>query len=583
MGIHPVTRASVLAVVLISASPAASTAAPPDLRLPAEPKLDECLTVQGLAFTPEGKDTLTWQPSTCATAYGLERGWISSKGFDRGRNLEFNRCLITEIPSTLAVDRALPDPGEAFTYNAGGLQVDEVTKLIRSGRVDCGVRLFVDPAATGAGTGRSWQDAFTSLQAAVDDRWEPPIKELWVKGPIHDPTVTIESISAVYFLGGFQGTETEAWERQPQSAPTRWEGSAGQVMLNDSPLDDVGNLVVDGFIMGGGSTAIIHGSQEASGLVEIRNTRFERLTGNGIQLANTYAERDARRILVRDCAFDGSVESAVRYWSEETVFAQGRITRNLFEGAQGAIIDLTLRQYWAHSNLALDILANEFYGGQNALRVDLVSTFAGDVAYEATIGSNLIVRPREDAIALTVIGREQTEVPLVAFHRPVITGNTIVGAGKSGISCTVAMADTGPDSRVYCQPRLWDNLITGCGEYGFLEGPDDPAHNAFTEPILIGNDLFGNKAMYLYEGRYVLDTPQVVNALPGFRDNACFDPLYVNLAGNDFHLELSSPARDRGHLEAPGWTNTDLGGQFRIQGPAPELGAYELPAVDPLP
>lgn len=533
-------------------------------------KGDPCLEVEGLSFAPGTKDTLTWQPASCADAYGLVRGWISNRGFDPG----FDRCLFTEIPDLLAVDRVAPDPGEAFTYSVAGLNVNEETKEVRYGSAACGVRLYIDPSATGDATGRSWKDAFPTIQAAIDCPWEPNDKEFWVKGPIHE-SVTVSGFATVQFLGGFLGTETRAWERQIESSPTRWEGNAGEILLDAAPSNQSVRLVVDGFTMRGGSTAIINGNESMSGLAEIRNTRFEALTGVGIQLADHYCTLDDRWVLIRDCSFDSSLTVAVRYWSDEDATIRGRITRNRFEGAQEAIIDLTLREYRAHALLSLDILANEFHGGRNAIRLEASGLEDGTADILSTIGSNFIVEAREDAIAL--LTSCQYAGKLEVSNRPIVIGNTITSAAGSGLSCAVAAKDTGPETRAECRPQLWDNLITGCREYGVREGPDDPPHNAYSDPVLIGNDIFANGAMYLDEGTTVLRTPRMVNALPGFRDNDYFNPQYIDPFGGDFHLSRYSPARDRGHREAPGWPAIDAEGQCRLQGSAPDLGAFELP------
>jgi hypothetical protein len=53
--------------------------------------------------------------------------------------------------------------------------------------------------------------------------------------------------------------------------------------------------------------------------------------------------------------------------------------------------------------------------------------------------------------------------------------------------------------------------------------------------------------------------------------------LFVNPAGNDYHLSASSPARDAG-LTLPEVT-TDLDGVTRPSGPASDIGAYELAAA----
>ena len=53
--------------------------------------------------------------------------------------------------------------------------------------------------------------------------------------------------------------------------------------------------------------------------------------------------------------------------------------------------------------------------------------------------------------------------------------------------------------------------------------------------------------------------------------------LFVNFAGNDYHLSVTSPARDAGVTLAA--VPDDLEGAPRPQGPASDMGAYEFPAA----
>lgn len=574
MAIRSSMRAVSVLLGLISFFSAASSGGPPPSQTASTLKADECLEVKGLAFAPGTKDTLTWLPSACGTAYGLERGWISNRGFDSG----FDRCLATEIPGTFAVDQTVPDPGEVFTYNVGGLQVNEGTKEV-SGRVACGARLFVDPGATGAGTGRTWKDAFTKLQAAVDSPWGPYTKELWVKGPIEEPTVKIPSkgeypsFLTFSFLGGFQGTETYAWERRPLSDPTLWQGNPQEVMLDAgwrwgrSP-----NLIVDGFVMRGGRGAIDQNNMDGRALLEVRNTRIEGSSGHGIWLSDDDTW-NIRWVTIRDSSFDTGL--SIGFTNREDASIRGRITRNHFSGASGSIIYINLYQYCAIAEFSVDIIANKFVGGRNAIEGIAHSVTSGRAIIDSIIGSNLFEGSLEDAIYFEASLEEGSDAK-TSIH-PVIVGNTIVGAGWSGVNCEIKLNSPGTGAITECRPQLWDNLITNCQGYGFREGPDDPAHNAYTDPILVGNDIFGNGAMYLDEGVTVLNTPEDVNALAGFRDNACFDPQYINPAGKDFHLAPSSPALNRGHRGAPGWPLIDADGRNRVQGPAPDLGAFETP------
>ncbi|MDQ7086556.1 MAG: hypothetical protein Q9Q13_01285, partial [Acidobacteriota bacterium] len=59
------------------------------------------------------------------------------------------------------------------------------------------------------------------------------------------------------------------------------------------------------------------------------------------------------------------------------------------------------------------------------------------------------------------------------------------------------------------------------------------------------------------------------------------DPLYVDRALNDFHIQAASPAVDRGHPDVPALSKTDIDNQARVRDgdgdgtAAADLGADE--------
>jgi predicted outer membrane repeat protein len=89
---------------------------------------------------------------------------------------------------------------------------------------------FVDSAAAGANTGRSWTDAFTDLQSALAT---PGCSEIWVAKGVYKPTAgadqtisfAIPSGTAVY--GGFAGNETQRNASNPRQNPTVLSGDLG--------------------------------------------------------------------------------------------------------------------------------------------------------------------------------------------------------------------------------------------------------------------------------------------------------------------------------------------------------------------
>jgi predicted outer membrane repeat protein len=85
---------------------------------------------------------------------------------------------------------------------------------------------FVDIAAVGTNSGRSWTDAFTDMQSALAT---PGCSEIWVAKGVYKPASTDRTVSfripsgnAVY--GGFVGTEAVRTLRDPAANPTILSG-----------------------------------------------------------------------------------------------------------------------------------------------------------------------------------------------------------------------------------------------------------------------------------------------------------------------------------------------------------------------
>ncbi len=138
--------------------------------------------------------------------------------------------------------------------------------------------VFVNQTATGNNNGTTWADAFTNLQdalaiAQVND-------EIWIAQGIYLPTSTTDrSISfrpstGVKLLGGFNGSETLATQRDWATNPTILSGDIGNSDLSDNSYSVVvtifNNIELNGLIIERGFASVID------------NTDVSKRTGAGI-------------------------------------------------------------------------------------------------------------------------------------------------------------------------------------------------------------------------------------------------------------------------------------------------------------
>ena len=118
-------------------------------------------------------------------------------------------------------------------------------------------QIYVNANATGTNDGSSWDNAYTSLQDALSTACFTG--DIWVAAGTYKPGTTPEDSfnlpQGVTILGGFNGTETSADERNWQANPTILSGD-----LNNNTTSDAGdsynivkllgsNVTIDGFTL----------------------------------------------------------------------------------------------------------------------------------------------------------------------------------------------------------------------------------------------------------------------------------------------------------------------------------------------
>ncbi len=192
--------------------------------------------------------------------------------------------------------------------NCGNIGTDSVTVSISEPTI-----WYVDTTATGDNTGKSWENAFTVIQDAVDtaasDDW------IWVaEGTYANSTSSIAPIltmkNGVEIYGGFTGIESKLSERDtPADHPTVLDGEYASYHV----VVGASNARLDGFVVtyGSASTGIIDNngggmySDSVTGLV-VSNCVFNENSapwGGGGGMYNN----SITNLLVSNCAFSGNV------------------------------------------------------------------------------------------------------------------------------------------------------------------------------------------------------------------------------------------------------------------------------------
>ena len=119
---------------------------------------------------------------------------------------------------------------------------------------DSGKIIYVDKdAEEGGNDGTSWTDAYVDLQSALNEAF--PCDQIWVAESTYAPAVepdqfaTFELVNAVGVYGGFDGTETEVYERDWFNNETILSGyiDPNEVDFVVTADDDIRWAILDGF------------------------------------------------------------------------------------------------------------------------------------------------------------------------------------------------------------------------------------------------------------------------------------------------------------------------------------------------
>ena len=122
------------------------------------------------------------------------------------------------------------------------------------------VNIYVNQQASGANSGKSWENAYTDLQTALKNAKSG--QQIWVAAGIYHPTtdadrsVFFEMVEEVALYGGFQGDEQSLSERDWKKNLTVLSGDIGQQgVIEDNTKQVVKGAdyaVIDGFIIENG-------------------------------------------------------------------------------------------------------------------------------------------------------------------------------------------------------------------------------------------------------------------------------------------------------------------------------------------
>ena len=421
-------------------------------------------------------------------------------------------------------------------------------------------RYHVNAAASGAGTGLSWTNAFTDLQEALSI--VVPGDEIWVAAGQYKPTSgTTRTISfalrnGVNVYGSFAGTENSLEERDIAANPSTLNGDIGEIGLasdNSHSVVTANNItttiVLDGFrIMNGNNTNGSHGgglrvTNALGGQLLVRNCRFLNHQSNNYGGAIYLA---AANLTVETCEFLNNASSN-----------GGAIENGNNNGG--------------HSNL---VLRDCVFKGNTA---NIGACLDNTVRYETLEIDRCFFTNNLSANSVIVID----DFLSARLMNSAIIGNSVNGSTAEVLRVNTFGSSTAPFDLINC--TLADNANT----YAFsLQGEMvqlEDNHMRVSNCIVHGNTPYAGRQMRngpivqysLVQGGYATGTA-VVDADPQFTAPNPAVTGSFDASAFDYHPLSSSPAINAGSNDlVPVDAPFDLEGEERIQGGVVDLGCYE--------
>jgi len=365
--------------------------------------------------------------------------------------------------------------------------------------------VYVNKNATGANNGNSWADAYTIIQAGIDDA-DIANEEVWVAKETYYEAIVMKS--GVKLYGGFNGTETLRDQRNWTTNVTKIDGSTargGLPAYHVVIMNSITNSIIDGFTITGGN-ANGGGTNYYGGGIFCYNLNDTNLITN-----NTITGNSAK--------YGGGIDC---YESSSPDITNNTISGNSANDYGGGILcDASSSPAITNNTISGNSVA--YYGGgiscYSSSPAITNNTISGN---SANSGGGIFC----DTSSSPAITNNTISGNSVAYYgggiscwdnsSPAITNNTIsgnsAGYGGGGIYCYSSSS-----------PKIRNTIFYNNNKYDIYE------YDTSSDPIVSYNDFYGNTdGIYYDEGTTPYTSVSAMDsAIPECSNDIGLNPLFV--------------------------------------------------------
>ena len=458
--------------------------------------------------------------------------------------------------------------------------------------------VYVNLAATGENDGSSWANAYTDLQAALQNA--PSGTQIWVAAGTYIPTPEIPEDprrasfvlpDEIQLYGGFAGGEANLSERNVTANPTILSGDLGTADDNSdnavhvvTMLDTSSSSILDGFTIEGGNADVPDIGTDGGGIFSersqaiLRNLIVTNNTAAGLG-GGMYAQDSLNQLTNVDFVSNTADSGGAMYNNASgSILSETTFEGNSSENSGGAILNEA-------SSIIIDeaVFTGNIAGGSGGavFNADLSNSVINDVLFEGNSALNSgggAVYNFESSPVLTNVefrSNSATATGGAIYNLGEETGTAIANGIFEGNTAEFGGAIYSSFANSRGVNLTFANNVAGLNGGAIYTAGDEDTISTYTNTIIWNNTQSEDIETIFNDGTEAVISQSIVEG--GYEagtDIIDADPLFVDGEAVDFRLSADSPAIDAGTLD-PVFLETDLAGFDRVFGEGVDLGAYE--------